>query len=412
MFEGKGARKKLLGRRVEAVTQADYLESRVRPHLPAEPDATGKWTTRVIQLDDTGAATLEIAFNGLRIFAKLYPDDSGPRIYEKLKALRADGFGPGARYQVVEPIAFLPEHGMLLARAAEGLPVSAHIGVDDGALVVGAREAARWLAELHRSPLRIGRPQPLLESGELLSLAKRLSKAISQCPQHLDQALEMIDALQGLAADAVETLHVQSHGQYRPIHVFVADRAVTVIDLDRSRPCDPARDVAEFLHRLRMTTFWGTGSVERAEAATAVFLGRSRAPPRTTGHWIRSSVSIGPNSSARSRSGGHDRVRALGDRAGRRAGPSTARPHPAHSRRRASQAVRDPGRVAVAPPPNAGPSGDGDPRGTDRGRHAREPCPVHRGGVQRCACPASTGPAPGSRHGRRYPAPCPLDSGA
>jgi hypothetical protein len=272
MVEGKGARKELLRRRVEAVTQVDYLEGRIRPYLPVEPGANGTWATRIIQLDNTGAATLEISLNGLRAFAKLYPDDSGPLIYEKMKALRAAGLGPGARYQAIEPLGFLPEYAMLLMPAAEGLPVSAHIGVDEGALVTGAREAARWLAELHRAPVRIGRPQPLLESGELLPLAKRLAKAISRCPGHLDLATEMMLALQELAADAVEELHVQSHGQYRPIHVFVADRTVTVIDMDRGRPCDPARDVAEFLHRLRMTTFWATGSVQGAEAATAAFL--------------------------------------------------------------------------------------------------------------------------------------------
>jgi aminoglycoside phosphotransferase (APT) family kinase protein len=52
---------------------------------------------------------------------------------------------------------------------------------------------------------------------------------------------------------------------------------VDVIDLDRSRPGDPARDVAEFLHRLRMTTFWDTGSVKGAEAATDAFLAAYRA---------------------------------------------------------------------------------------------------------------------------------------
>ena len=82
----------------------------------------------------------------------------------------------------------------------------------------------------------------------------------------------MIQALEDLAGDTVEGLLVQSHGQYRPIHVFIGDATVTVIDLDRSRPCDPARDTAEFLHRLRMTTFWHTGSVEPADAPTQAFL--------------------------------------------------------------------------------------------------------------------------------------------
>ena len=259
--------KRELSRRVDIVTQPRCLESQIRPYLRAEAGVNGDWQTRVVQLDGTGAATIEIGLGGQqRVFAKLYPDESGSLIYEKLKTLRTCGFGPGERYQAVEPLDFIPEYGMLLTKGAEGLPVSAHIGVDEGAVLAGAREAAIWLAKLHNTPLRIGPPRALLDSGELLPLARRLAKTLCRRPQFLGLALEMIQALEDLAGDTVEGLLVQSHGQYRPIHVFIGDSTVTVIDLDRSRPCDPARDTAEFLHRLRMTTFWHTGSVEPADA--------------------------------------------------------------------------------------------------------------------------------------------------
>jgi hypothetical protein len=227
----------------------------------------------VVQLDGTGAATIEITYGSQpKVFAKLYPDASGPLIYEKLKSFRACGFGSSDYYQAVEPLGFIPAYSMLLTRAAEGLPVSAHIGGDKEALLAGVQEAGIWLARLHSTPLRIGSPRTLLDSGELLPLARRLAKTLCRRPQFLGLTLEMIQALEDLAGDTAEGLLVQSHGQYRPIHVFIGASAVTVIDLDRSRPCDPARDVAEFLHRLRMTTFWHTGSVKPADAPTAAFL--------------------------------------------------------------------------------------------------------------------------------------------
>jgi Phosphotransferase enzyme family len=264
--------KQELSRRVERVTRSDFLDARVRPCLGAEAGPNGHWDTRVIQLDGTGAATVEIRYDGRRsVFAKLYPNDSAPLIYDKLRALRAAGFGPGERYQAVEPLGYVPEYALLLTRGAEGPAVSAHIGGDSGALSAGVREAARWLAKLHASPVRIGPPQSLLVSGELLSLARRLAKVMTQRPGHLGLALEMIQTLERLAEDTAEGLLVQGHGQYRPIHVFLG-AAVTVIDLDRSRPCDPARDVAEFVHRLRMTTFSHAGSVEPAEVPTREFL--------------------------------------------------------------------------------------------------------------------------------------------
>jgi len=265
--------KRELSRRVDIVMQPQCLESQVRPYLKPGAGVNGGWETRVVQLDGTGAATLEIGYGSHpRVFAKLYPDESGPLIYEKLNTLRAGGFGSGEQYQAVEPLGFIPEYGMLLTEAAEGLPVSAHIGVNEGAVLAGAREAAVWLAKLHSTPLRIGTPRALLDAGELLPLARRLAKTLCRRPQFLGQALEMIEALEDLAANTVEGLQVQGHGQYRPIHVFIGPSSVTVIDLDRSRPCDPARDVAEFLHRLRMTTFWHGGSVEPANAPTEAFL--------------------------------------------------------------------------------------------------------------------------------------------
>src|SRR3990170_714171 len=262
-----------LSRRVEVVTRPEFLASTIGRCLGEEAEAADRWETRVIQLDGTGAATVEIKRDGRgSVFAKLYPNNAGLLIYEKLKALRANGFGDGERYQAVEPLAFIPEYDMLLAKGAEGPAGSTHIGVDDHSLLDGVGEAATWLARLHSSPVRLGPPQPLLESGELLSLSRRLGKMISRRPAFLALVLEMIRALEALAEETVEGTLVQSHGQYRPIHVFISDSTVTVIDLDRSRPCDPARDVAEFLHRLRITMFWHNGSVERADAPTARFL--------------------------------------------------------------------------------------------------------------------------------------------
>ena len=46
---------------------------------------------------------------------------------------------------------------------------------------------------------------------------------------------------------------------------------MSVIDFDRSLPADPAKDVDEFVHRLRWKTFKRTRG--EADAVTAAFLG-------------------------------------------------------------------------------------------------------------------------------------------
>lgn len=263
-----------LSRRIDVVNQPGFLDSRVRPHFPdARVNGSG-WETRVLQLDGTGAATLEIGLGGRKVFAKFYrPDDEGaPQIYEKLKALRAAGFGPGERYQVAEPLDVVPEYGMLLTKGAEGPAVSDFIGGDRDALVSGAVESARWLARLHSSPVRIGKPRSLAASSELLSVARRLAKVMTRSPGHLKTADGMIRRMEVMAEETVDGLLVQGHGQYRPIHVFVGGPAVTVIDMDRSRPYDPSYDVVEFLVRLRKSVLKREGSVEPADAPTRAFL--------------------------------------------------------------------------------------------------------------------------------------------
>jgi hypothetical protein len=286
--------KKQLTQSMEMVKRPEYLDAEIRPYLEAENGANGNWETRVLQLDGTGAATLEISLNSERIFGKVFPDDSGPLVYQKLKVLRAAGFGSGARYQVVEPLSFTPEYRMLLTRGVKGLAVSGFIGVNDDAVLSGVEEAARWLAKLHASPLRFGKPRYLLESSELLSVTRRLAKAVVRRPEYLTQAVATVRKMEELAEDTVEGILVQSHGQYRPIHVFIGDSSISVVDMDRSRPCDPAHDVVEFIHRLRKMTFKCTGSVEPADAPTRAFLQTysSAIPERTyltnlRFHWAR-----------------------------------------------------------------------------------------------------------------------------
>jgi hypothetical protein len=281
--------------RAETVCSHAFLEQHVRPHL-ASPSApgTGSWATEVIQLDGSGAATVRVTLDDTGpVFAKLFPFDDGPDVYAKLRRFREHGFGAGARYQTVEPLAWLDEEKVMLCRGAPGRPVSDLVGgaVDDLAVACGM--AGRWLGTLHSSAVRIGRPQSLLVTGELVSLAQRLAKVLVQTPRYLDVALEMLDALDRLSEDTADGILAQCHGQYRPIHVFIEGDQVTVIDLDRSGPADPARDCAEFLHHLRNSVYVATGDISRADRPCAAFIEGYRdvgAGDRLTNlrfHWAR-----------------------------------------------------------------------------------------------------------------------------
>jgi hypothetical protein len=252
----------------------EFLDRYVRPHLRSDAPATGgTWTTKVIQLDGTGAATVQVELDGgAPVFAKLFPFDDGPAVHAKLQALRAAGLGAGSPYQAVEPLAWYGEEKVLLCQGAPGRPLSELLGGGGEELTRACARAGSWLARLHGSELRVGAQQSLLVTGELTSLAKRLSKVAVDNPGYIDSALGMLERLDALTRDTTDGILAQSHGQYRPIHVFLTADVVTVIDLDRSAPADPARDVAEFLHRLRLGVHSATGDVVRADRPCAAFL--------------------------------------------------------------------------------------------------------------------------------------------
>lgn len=281
--------------RAERVCSPEFLEQYVRPYLDADvPAGNGTWTTTVIQLDGSGAATVQVEFDGgAPVFAKLFPFEDGPEVYAKLRALRSAGLGAGSRYQAVEPLVWHGEEKVLLCKGAPGQPLSQLFGGDNKALAEGSARAGTWLARLHGADVRVGAPVSLLVTGELTSLAKRLAKVSADRPGYVDEALGMLERLDALSRDTVDGIQAQSHGQYRPIHVFLADDKVTVIDLDRSAPADPARDVAEFLHRLRQGVHSATGDISQADVPSAAFLAAYREAAETDVlvnlrfHWAR-----------------------------------------------------------------------------------------------------------------------------
>jgi aminoglycoside phosphotransferase (APT) family kinase protein len=257
--------------RIARITTRQFMAG---PLVNALPEFHGRTLdpaacrAHVVQNDGTGPATLFYDLEGAgRVFAKLYRDASGKHAYQVLSTLWNDGFGPTSRYRVAQPLAFMPDLNLMLARAAPGRELAA--ATTDEELVAGAREAARWLLQLHRSPLRLGEPRYPMEVYH--KLLHRLGKAAATRPELVETLLEQADRLEETARKLRLQL-VQAHGQFRHIHVFLSDDAVTVIDLDRCRPGDPARDVGEYIHRMRTKRYKASRGKSRAEEATRTLL--------------------------------------------------------------------------------------------------------------------------------------------
>jgi hypothetical protein len=117
-------------------------------------------------------------------------------------------------------------------------------------------------------------------------------KAAGAAPDQRKRLIGMVDALCERARKGPEQGPVvQTHGRYHYEHVFLDEETVTVIDFDRSRPSDPARDLAEFVSMLRLRTFKLLGSTTTADAPTRLFLHEYAA--RLPGHVVNLAVHWG-----------------------------------------------------------------------------------------------------------------------
>jgi hypothetical protein len=266
-----------LAKKAVEFTTSDFIETRILPLIHATSNGRGSTChSAIVQNTGTGRLTLRYDFGNENVFfAKLYCDDLGPRCHEVNSALWNAGFNTSGRYRVPQPVGFLTDHNLLLMRCVPGTPLGAaftgHAELD---LVAGSREAAKWLAALHRCSLKTGMPDSDWDSLKLFRMASRLIKATAARPEKLDT----ISGLMGMLKKRIAELpanrrFVFTHGRYHHDHVFLSAGATAVIDLDRCRPSDPAKDAAEFVRVLRLTAFKKAFNMGYVEEATTAFLG-------------------------------------------------------------------------------------------------------------------------------------------
>jgi aminoglycoside phosphotransferase len=268
--------KEALAQMAEELSTPEFIETRIAPLIHLIPNGHGPdCRCEIVQNAGTGRLTLRYDFGPANVFfAKLYMDDLGSRCHEVNCALWEYGFNAAAQYRVPQPIGFLADYNLLLMRGVPGTPLGAAFDGDASVdLVGGSGEAARWLAALHRSSLKTGAPDFDWESLKLFRMASRVVKAAAARPDKLDMIRELMDLLERRIAELPENRRfVFTHGRYHHDHIFLSPHATAVIDLDRCRPSDPAKDVAEFVRVLRLTAFKEGVDMDRAEQATMTFL--------------------------------------------------------------------------------------------------------------------------------------------
>jgi hypothetical protein len=244
-----------LGTRLGLLEDETFVRGHLWPFVAPQTERAvpGSVVVKVRRTRPDGRRVAEYRFDGkLALIAKLYSDaGQGLAVNGIQRTLWDNGFGLGSPYRVPEPIAYLSDYGVLVMHVAPGEPLRHLMAGSWDKFKEGLIGAARWLAALHAWPYRVG---PVREVADDFSRLARLQAAAAACkPDAVDVFKSASHELMNRYTSAGEgRTWVQTHGRYHADHVVVAPDSVTVLDLDRVGLSDPARDVGEFLHRLRL----------------------------------------------------------------------------------------------------------------------------------------------------------------
>jgi hypothetical protein len=260
---------------VTLLEDEDFVWGRVWPLVSGSqrtpPDET--FAVTIHRRREDGRAVAEYDFDGgIQVFAKLYPDDAAGRaVYRIHDELWRNGFGADSLNRVPEPLGYLAESNVLVARAAVGECLGVTLRRDWSEFEEGVARSARWLAALHTSSLSVG-PREEMADGAL-RLARRMEMAAARMPELeelFQNALAELASRYDLAAEP--SIVVQTHGRYHGGHVFVGPESVTAIDLDRAALAEPAKDVGEFVASLNSIRILGLVDDDRVDNTCASFI--------------------------------------------------------------------------------------------------------------------------------------------
>jgi aminoglycoside phosphotransferase (APT) family kinase protein len=276
--EGTRAERQSWKQRCEArFSERDFVRLKVEPLIPelaGHRDRGGTATFARVKASGRMTLRYEFAETGAVYAKAYYSNQFALGAYESLRKLWGDGFGSHSYYRVPQPLGYIAAESMLVMREVRGAAVSdlAVKGTREQA-VEAVRVAARWLLRLHRSHLDGLDIEPPCEQIEVLKTAALLAKVAAQFPQRTPSLIDMVHQLKELAPSASSPVKLTPlHGEYRPAHVFIEGVSVSVIDLDRIRLSDPAKDVARFVHVLKKTCYEaGVGAV-RAHLLARAFV--------------------------------------------------------------------------------------------------------------------------------------------
>lgn len=203
-----------------------------------------------------------------RLLGKLYRDEQGATVYETLRELRSHGLGVG-RFIVPQPLAYVPEHHLLLLNWAEGELLNSVILTRSNA----GREiegAAAWLLGLHKCGVQTGRRYSFLAHLQTLAQWKELIAAVYPEGERLLGSLLACFEERGKAVAG--WIPGPIHRDFSPEHLVVLGHQFTGLDFDEFCQYDPLFDVAHFRAHLGFLGLTHFGTLNHFDTLAERFL--------------------------------------------------------------------------------------------------------------------------------------------
>ena len=205
----------------------------------AHPLASASGRRRVVRYDVRGMVGSETT----AVVAKYFADPRRAQLLHQNLTLLATPAATSSGLpasSLPEPLAHVPEHGLVVYRHREGTPVSEL--ADPSARADGVRRAARWLAALHATPVTLPRRLDLLREADS---TRAWAAVIGRAHPDLEVPARLLAESWNRNLTSDPAAAVPLHKDFHPGHVLVG-AGLHVVDLDEARQGDPAFDVAHF----------------------------------------------------------------------------------------------------------------------------------------------------------------------
>jgi aminoglycoside phosphotransferase (APT) family kinase protein len=261
------------------VSDAAFVDGRP----PKDIKETIEWARQQLKLDGERAWHLISARTklGRMLFEIEEETEEGPKRYigkvgrsersevlhRTLTMLRDAGFRPPSRITVPEPVAYLPERGLVLQEKVPGHQANELILQSTARGCFAAADCARWLAALHQCG--VPATPASIDDSVVSHWARELAEVQpdeAACVEKLAAA-----ALEEIARPAGEAM--PSHGDFHPMNVFIlGTQRITGIDIDKFAAREPESDIGWFLMQTAAFGFFQTGTFESTERARRAFI--------------------------------------------------------------------------------------------------------------------------------------------